>query len=168
MTMDAHPDGPGDVPARRPMSLDRLDVLIGQWEMEATFGAGYFGAGAPAMTGRGGRTTFEWLDGRFFLIQRWVVEHPAAPSGISIIGAGTDQDTFTQHYYDSRGVARVYQMSLDGRVWKLWREAPGFWQRYSGQISGDGTRITGAWEGSADGQEWKHDFGLTYLKVRSS
>ena len=168
MTMDAHPDSPGDVPAGRPMSLDRLDVLIGQWEMEATFGAGYFGPGTATMTARGGRTTFDWLEGRFFLIQRWVVEHPAAPSGISIIGAGTDQDTFTQHYYDSRGVARVYQMSLDGGVWKLWREAPGFWQRYSGQISGDGTTITGAWEGSTDGQEWKHDFGLTYIKVRSS
>jgi hypothetical protein len=166
MTMDALPDNPGDVPAKRPRSLDRLEVLIGQWEMEAAFGAGYFGPGTSAMTSRGGRTTFEWLDGRFFLTQRFVVEHPAAPSGISIIGAGPDPGTFTQHYYDSRGVARVYQMSLDGGVWKLWRAAPGFWQRYSGIISGDGTTIAGAWEGSADGQEWKHDFGLTYLKVR--
>ena len=168
MTTDARADSPGGVPAGRPISLDRLDALIGDWEMEATFGDGYFGLGAPAMTGRGGRTTFEWLEGRFFLIQRFVVEHPAAPSGITIIGAGTDPDTFTQHYYDSRGVARVYHMSLDGRVWKLWREAPGFWQRYSGQISDDGNTITGAWEGSADGQDWKHDFGLTYLKVRNS
>ncbi len=168
MTTDAHVGSPGDVPAGRPVPLDRLDVLIGQWEMEAMFGAGYFGPGTSAMTGRGGRTTFEWLEGRFFLIQRFVVEHPAAPSGISIIGAGADPDTFTQHYYDSRGVARVYRMSLDGRVWKLWREAPGFWQRYSGLISDDGTTITGAWEGSADGQEWKHDFGLTYLKLGTS
>jgi hypothetical protein len=28
---------PGDIPAERPASLDRLDVLIGQWEMEAMF-----------------------------------------------------------------------------------------------------------------------------------
>jgi hypothetical protein len=59
----------------------------------------------------------------------------------------------------------VYQMSLDGGVWKVWREAPQFWQRYTGVISADGTTINGAWEGSADGQEWKHDFGLTYIKV---
>ena len=168
MTADAHPDNPGDVPAERPLALDRLDALIGQWEMEATFGAGYFGPGTSARTGRGGRTTFEWLEGRFFLIQRFAVEHPAAPSGIAIIGAGADPDTFTQHYYDSRGVARVYQMSLDGSVWKLWREAPGFWQRYSGLISDDGNTITGAWEASADGQDWKHDFGLIYLKVRNA
>lgn len=156
---------PGDVPVERPWSLDRLDVLTGEWEMEATFGAGYFGPGSPAATERGGRTTFEWLPGRYFLTQRFVVDHPAAPSGISIIGAGADPETFAQHYYDSRGVARVYQMSLDGGVWKLWREAPGFWQRYTGVISDDGSRITGAWEGSPDGHEWKHDFGLTYIKA---
>jgi hypothetical protein len=79
--------GPGDVPAGRPGSLDRLDVLTDDWEMEATFEAGYFGPGSPATTERGGRTTFEWLQGRYFLTQRFVVDHPAAPSGISIIGA---------------------------------------------------------------------------------
>lgn len=167
-TQGAHPGIPGNVPAGRPARLDRLDVLTGQWEMEATFEAGYFSPGSPAFTGRGGRTTFEWLDGKFFLTQRFINEHPAAPSGIAIIGVGTDPDTFTQHYYDSRGVARIYQMTLDGRTWKLWREAPGFWQLYTGLISGDGNTITGAWEGSADGQEWKHDFGLTYIKTGNS
>jgi hypothetical protein len=156
---------PGDIPAERPGSLDRLDVLIGQWEMEASFEAGYFGPGTPPFTGRGGRTTFEWLEGRFFLTQRFVNEHPAAPSGIAIIGTGADPQTFEQHYYDSRGVARVYQMSLEGGVWRLWREAPGFWQRYTGEISEDSTTIKGAWAASEDGREWKHDFGLTYTKV---
>lgn len=159
------PDSPGDIPTERPASLDRLDVLIGQWEMEASFAAGYFGPGTPPITGRGGRTTFEWLAGSFFLTQRFVNEQPAAPSGIAIIGASTDPETFEQHYYDSRGVARVYQMSLEGGVWKLWREAPGFWQRYTGELSADGTTIKGAWEGSADGREWKHDFDLTYIRV---
>ena len=100
-----------------------------------------------------------------FLTQRFINEHPAAPSGIAIIGAGAEPETFTQHYYDSRGVARIYQMTLDGGIWKLWREAPGFWQRYTGQISDDGNKITGDWEGSADGQTWKHDFSLTYIKT---
>ena len=90
-TPGAHPDSPGDVPAGRPMSLDRLDVLTGQWEMEATFEAGYFGPGSPAITGRGGRTTFEWLEGRFFLTQRFASGHPAAPSGIAIIGPAQTQ-----------------------------------------------------------------------------
>jgi hypothetical protein len=120
------------------------------------------------MTEHGPRTTFEWLEGRFFLTQRFVTEHPAAPSGIAIIGMSADPEVFTQHYYDSRGVARDYQMTLDDRVWKLWREAPGFSQRYTGVISGAGDRITGAWEFSANGQDWKHDFDLTYVKAGSA
>ena len=51
-TPGTHAGDPGDVPAERPTSLDRLDVPIGQWEMEATFEAGYFGPGSPAITGR--------------------------------------------------------------------------------------------------------------------
>jgi hypothetical protein len=37
----AQAGNPADVPAGRPASLDRFDVLIGRWEMEATFEGGY-------------------------------------------------------------------------------------------------------------------------------
>jgi hypothetical protein len=154
-----------DVPAGRPPVLDRLEVLIGQWDVQASFAAGYFGPDTPAVTAGGGRTTFEWLDGRFFLIQRFVTEHPAAPSGIAIIGLDEQPETFSQHYYDSRGVARVYQMSLADGTWRLWRDAPGFWQRFRGVVSADGATIEGAWDFSADGRDWKRDFGLTYVKA---
>jgi len=90
---------PGDVPAGRPGSLDRLEVLIGEWQMEASFDAGYFGPGSPAVTSGGGRTAFEWLEGRFFLTQHFAVDDPAAPSGIAVIGLGEDPAIFTQHYY---------------------------------------------------------------------
>jgi hypothetical protein len=56
-------------------------------------------------------------------------------------------------------------MSLDDGSWKLWREAPGFWQRYAGVFAADGKTIEGAWESSADGSEWQHDFRLTYTKI---
>jgi hypothetical protein len=156
---------PAGVLAQRPASLDRLGVLVGRWEMEASFGPGRFGPGTPAITSRGGLTTFEWLPGKFFLIQRFAVDHPAAPSGIAIIGAGEQAGIWSQHYYDSRGVARVYQMSLDEAILRIWRAAPGFWQRYTGVLASDGASIDGTWEGSADGREWRHDFGLIYTKV---
>jgi hypothetical protein len=155
-------ESPRDIPGERPARLDRLNVLVGRWEVVATFKAGFLGPGSPETTSRG-RATFEWLDGRCFLIQRFVNEHPT-PSGITIIGTSEDGNAFAQHYYDSRGVARVYGMTLEGREWKLWRESPGFWQRYVGVISDDGTTITGAWDASADGREWRHDFDLTYVR----
>jgi hypothetical protein len=34
------------------------------------------------------------------------------------------------HYYDSHGVFRVYDWSIDASSWKLWRDTPGFSQRF--------------------------------------
>jgi hypothetical protein len=56
-------------------------------------------------------------------------------------------------------------MSLNDGVWKLWREAPGFRQCYTGVFSGDGRTIKGAWECSGEGwSQWKHDFDLNYVR----
>ena len=56
-------------------------------------------------------------------------------------------------------------MSLRDGVWKLWRDAPGFSQRFEGRFSDDGKTISGRWEKSADGVQWEHDFDLTYTRV---
>lgn len=157
-------DEPADVPAGRATSLSRLEPLLGVWDMEATFDAGYFGPDSPAVTSREGRTVFEWLSGGHFLLQHFTVDNPAAPSGLAVIGATSEDDgTFSQDYYDSRGVARVYQMHLDNNIWTLTRHAPGFCQRYTGTISDDRQRITGAWDHSPDGINWRHDFALNYI-----
>jgi hypothetical protein len=83
-----------------------------------------------------------------------------------IISGDESVETCTALYYDSRGVARVYQMSFAQRTWALWRQAPGFWQRFLGILSEDGGAIRGAWEKSADGSAWEHDFDLIYTRVR--
>jgi hypothetical protein len=61
----ARADSPGDIPAGRPAALSRLDALFGEWEMEVSFEAGYFGPGGPPVADRGGRARFTWLDGSF-------------------------------------------------------------------------------------------------------
>jgi hypothetical protein len=73
--------------------------------------------------------------------------------------------------FDSRGVARVYEMSLSDGVWRLWRDAPdfsplNFSQRYTGSFGDDGMTITGSWEICHDGTTWEHDVELTYIQVR--
>jgi hypothetical protein len=67
--------------------------------------------------------------------------------------------------HDSRGVARVYGMSLDDGVWRLWRDGSDFSQRFTGTFSDDGTTISGAWEIALDGSRWEHDFDLVYTRV---
>jgi hypothetical protein len=98
---------------------------------------------------------------------------PEAPDGIALIGQDpASNGRYLQHYFDSRGVARVYQMTLDDGVWKLWRDEADFspldfGQRYTGTISDEGQVIMGAWEICHDGKSWQHDFDLIYRK-RSS
>ncbi len=119
---------------------------------------------APSFVVRG-RVSFEWVTGGHFLVQRWEVAHADAPDGIAIIGSDVPGEAYRQHYFDSRGIARVYEMSLRDGVWKLWRESPGFSQRFTAAFGDDGNTITGRWEKSSDGSNWEHDFDLTYAKV---
>ena len=56
-------------------------------------------------------------------------------------------------------------MSLRENTWKLWRDFPGFSQRFTGTFSDDHKIITARWEKSGDGSKWELDFNLTYTKV---
>jgi hypothetical protein len=144
-------------PTSNPM-LKPLDALVGEWVME---GSHPFD---PSIKVRG-RETFEWMEGGAFLIERWTVEHPDFPDGIAIIGLDEATGNLLQHYFDSRGVHRIYNMSLSDGVWKLWRDDPDFSQRFTGTFSDNGNTITGAFEKAMDGTTWEHDFDITYKRV---
>ena len=147
-----------DQAAEHPSRIEELDVLVGRWAMSSSLSGD---AGLQA------ETTFEWLQGRRFLIQRWHVDHPDAPDGIAIIGPAGTEGTFEQHYFDSRGVARLYGMTLAEGIWKLWRsvDPPDFSQRFTGTLDEAGETISGTWEISRDGATWDRDFDLTYTRV---
>jgi hypothetical protein len=88
------------------------------------------------------------------------------PDSIAIIGADDTGSPLVQHYFDSRGVARVYQMSLSDRIWKRWRDEPGFSQRSTGTLSDDGATITIQSELSRDRVRWERDLNLTYKRIK--
>jgi hypothetical protein len=79
-----------------------------------------------------------------------------------MIGRDDDGEDFTILYADGRSVSRIYHMSFADGVWKIWRNAPGFHQRFSGRLSEDGNTIAARWENSEDGEASNHDFDLTY------
>jgi hypothetical protein len=140
-----------------PQCLDDLEELIGRWHMTPSF------ADAPQAC-----TTFALLAGRHFLIQRWEVDHPDAPDGIAVIGVDSVTGAYVQHYFDSRGIARHYDMGFADDVWTLQRlaEHPEFSQRFTGRFVGDGSSIVGSWESSHDrGSSWTSDVELTYTRV---
>lgn len=151
-----------DESARR-QARERLGILVGEWEVEAEF---------PGQTVPAGRSVFEWaLDGTF-LVQRNEIPVPEAPDSMAIIAVDPETGTYTQHYFDSRGVVRLYAMTFADGVWELLREEAdfsplSFRQRFIGRVSEDGDVIRGGWEMAKDGAAaWEKDFELTYRRRR--
>lgn len=144
------------------LALDQLTPLIGEWDIEITSMS--FRADLSAV--ERGHTSFAWLEGGSFLVQHSEILASDFPRSVSVIGADDEAATYRMLYYDSRGVSRIYRMTFSGEIWTIWRDSPGFSQRFHGMFNEDGRVITARWEKSTDGSNWEHDFSLTYTKVR--
>ena len=146
------------------MGIEDLQPFVGTWAVEARFPEG---TEVPPAEGEV-TTTFEWILGGAFLLMRSQAPDPI-PQGHSVLAANEATGGFTQHYFDSRGVVRVYEMGFDGRTWTLERSTADFTpldflQRYVGTLDEDGQAIRGAWEICHDGETWRKDFDLDYLR----
>jgi hypothetical protein len=142
-------------PPQATRSLKQFEALIGEWDTVGTHPL------VPAALQ--GRSTFEWLREGALLVWRFNWES-AIPNAFSVIGHDDTLEPCSMLYTDERGVARIYQMSLDGGVWKQWRDSPGFSQRMTGIFSADGKTITGHGELSRDGSTWEGDLDVTYTR----
>ncbi len=137
-------------------TLKQLAPFIGEWDMELSHAA--FLPNPKAVIH--GRVLFKWVeDGAFFVMEQ-------GKEAIWLIGRDEKIENYTILYSDSRGVSRVYEMSLKNNTWKIWRNSPGFSQRYEGRVSKDKKTITAYWEKSFDGKKWEHDFDMKYTKLK--
>ena len=134
-----------------------LRAFVGEWELSV---------GLPGAEDARGRVVFEMFGP--LLVQRSEVPDPA-PNSICVVrpnpGGG-----YRQHYFDSRGVVRLYDMDFDGVAWTLTRSQPDFspldfHQRYVGRFSDDRATIEGEWQTSDGGRDWRLDFRLTYTCI---
>ncbi len=161
MTDDSTPAQAKTPPPQPNPALQPLEVLVGEWEMELS-NASFLPRPSDTVKGL---VSFEWVQDGALLLLRMGDKPPSPPSAMWLIGRDESAPNYTVFYYDARRVSRVYAMSFSERVWKIWREAPGFWQRYEGVVSQNGKTITAHWEKSSDGAQWEHDFDVTYTKV---
>ena len=138
-------------------ALKMLEALVGEWKLEI------IGADGEPWPGEAGATV-EWHESRAHLVARSHVDVREAPDSISVIGCDAANGTYYQLYSDQRGVARVYEMSIDESGWKLWRQGEPFAQRFAANFEDGGDTMRGRWEIN-EGEGWRTDFEVVYRRT---
>jgi hypothetical protein len=149
------------------MAVAGFETLIGEWH-----GEGAIPIDPPMQISV--RSTIERFGA--FIVMRTVGEPAEMPSTLSVIGGAPDGEPQPMHYFDDRGVKRLFMTTVEGSTWTIWRapredwngpDGPGFNQRFIGEISADGNAIEGRWErGMGDaGDQWELDFPITYVRT---
>jgi hypothetical protein len=132
---------PSDVPQQSPPEPDaelrRLDRLVGTWRVSG---------------GAQGQVTYRWLEGGFFLVQDFDLNHEGRQiKGIELIGRerefGAEEPSrdIKSRIYDNQGNTFSYVYELQGDTLTIWggeRGSPAF---YTGRFSQDGDTVTGGW-----------------------
>ena len=139
---------------KRDRALDAFEALIGTWDTEAKHVAV-----DEVVTGS---TTFEWLFGGRFVVQHSDADHELLPDGLSVIGPPEEGDGLVAEYFDSRGVRRTYRTAIEDGVWRIWRDADGFDQRFSATIAPD--EFDGVFELAETPGDWREDMRVSYRR----
>jgi hypothetical protein len=131
--------------------MSALDRLLGTWDFTM-----HHSAMSQPVTGRQryGRV----LDGAFVL-QHWTYNHSDFPDAMALLSA----DRY--HYFDVRGITRVFDVEIDDAGWSMIRLDEDFSQRYTARFHGpDVMESTGEISYDA-GVTWQPDFTMTYQRV---
>jgi hypothetical protein len=134
--------------------LAPFDVLIGRWSSEATHPM--IDEVVP------GSATFEWLEGGHFVVLRSRNDHELFPDAICVIGRPESGEGLVLEYFDSRGVRRTYNVSLEDGVMRWWRDHPGFDQRSYAKLAPDSFEFVHQLA-EAPG-EWRDDLKTIYRR----
>lgn len=137
--------------------LSALQPLIGEWEF-TMYNAWFLESMETKIVGK---TTIERLHDSFVVVRG---EVDGKPDDIWVIGYSDPQKKYQLFYYDQRGVARIFDMHFDGKLWTFSREDEDFYQKFTAHITAD--KIQAVTEASEDkGKTWRKDFDMTYVRV---
>jgi hypothetical protein len=123
-------------PATPNPDLKALDRLVGIWNISG---------------GAQGITSYQWMEGGFFLLQRVdLQQYGQSIKGIEIIGherqfGAAPSEDITSRFYDSLGNTLDYVYELEGDTLTIWGGEKGSPAYYKGSFSQDGNTVTGEW-----------------------
>ena len=107
----------------------------------------------------GGTTTYEWMEGGFFLLQRPRLEHgDHTVIGLEVIGHlkpfdGATSADIRSRFYDNEGNTLDYVYELVGDTLTIWGGEKGSPAYYRGTFSDDGDTLSGGWTWPGGGYE---------------
>jgi len=138
-------------------ALKKLEILIGDWKISAKH--------RQIPNPITGKISFDWFNGKSFLIMRTDFNHSGPANSTAIIGSDDSAEKLSMLYFDERGVSRIYEVEFNENVLRMQRDYPGFSQRYKGTIKDDGNTIEGVWELCEDNVNWKKDMEIIYSRI---
>jgi hypothetical protein len=116
--------------------LQSLKRLVGTWKLSGEID---------------GRVTYEWMEGGFFLLQRFDFERQGRRiKGLEVIGherpfGAEPSEEIKSRAFDSLGNTLDYVYELQGDVLTIWGGKKGSPAHFKGRFSRDGRTCTGGW-----------------------
>ncbi len=118
-------------------ALKKLDRLVGKWKISGPKIDGY--------------TTYEWMEGGFFLIQHFDLTYDGERhKGIEYIGFDEDTRTLRSHLMEINGGNFKYTYEIEGDTLWYWFGDKGSDNFSHGTFTRDGNTITGRWQWPED------------------
>jgi hypothetical protein len=145
--------GPRDRLYQSPL-MRRLTPLVGNWEVT-------LGWSKKTHEQVGGPLDVR-LEANFSWLEQGGVLHYEIGQSHWFIGGDEDVHEYPVFYTDTRPISRVYSMSFTRGVWRIWRDSPGFRQRFEGRLLDKGQRIEAHWDKAEGGRAWERDFDLSF------
>jgi len=106
-----------------------------------------------------GQLRYERVLGGAFLMQHWSYDHPDFPDALSLLSETQS------HYFDVRGIVRIFDLDIDDMAWTMVHLDRAFSQRFETRFEG-ADAMQGTGEASPDGgATWRPDFTITYRRV---
>jgi hypothetical protein len=135
-------------PPKRVAGHQALQVWLGRWRAEGTvFHAD--GSTSPWLSDE----SYEFLDGGFFVIQRWNEHGGDEPFvGVGVLSYDLASDEYAARSFENHGHYRHYEVWREDNVWTFSGEL----ERARYEFAADGATCEVHWECRAIGQnEWR-------------
>jgi hypothetical protein len=134
--------------------MSALDRLLGTWEFTMQHSA----MSEPVT----GRQRYERVLAGAFVLQHWTYDHPDFPDAIGLLS----DDRY--HYFDVRGITRVFELDVDDTGWSMIRLAEDLSQRCTASFLGPDVMESTGEMSHDNGVTWRPDFTMTYRRVEQA